>query len=67
VDKEAEMKKMKEELAYYEGFVKSVEKKLSNERFVAGAPPDVVEKEQQKKADGEAKIEQLLKSIAQLN
>jgi valyl-tRNA synthetase len=66
VDKEAELKRMKEELAYYEGFVSSVEKKLSNEKFVANANPEVVEKERQKKADGESKIEQLQKSIAQL-
>jgi valyl-tRNA synthetase len=67
VDKEAELKRMNEELVYYQGFVNSVEKKLSNEKFVANAHPDVVEKERQKKADGESKIEQLLKSIAQLN
>ena len=58
---------MKEELAYYKGFVMSVDKKLSNEKFVANASPHVVEKERQKKADGESKIEQLLKSIEQLN
>jgi valyl-tRNA synthetase len=58
---------MQEELAYYQGFVSSVDKKLSNEKFVANANPEVVEKERQKKADGESKIEQLLKSIAQLN
>ena len=67
IDKEAELARMKEELAYYQGFVISVDKKLSNEKFVAGAPADVVEKERQKKADGEAKIEQLLRSIASLN
>ena len=67
VDKEAELKRMNEELAYYVGFVSSVEKKLSNEKFVANAHPDVVEKERQKKADGESKIEQLQRSIAQLN
>jgi valyl-tRNA synthetase len=67
VDKEAELKRMQEELAYYQGFVSSVDKKLSNEKFVANANPEVVEKERQKKADGESKIEQLLKSIAQLN
>ena len=67
VDKEAELKRMNEELEYYRGFVTSVEKKLSNEKFVANANPEVVEKERQKKADGESKIEQLLQSIAQLN
>jgi valyl-tRNA synthetase len=58
---------MNEELAYYEGFVTSVDKKLSNEKFVANASAEVVEKERQKKADGESKIEQLKRSIAQLN
>ncbi len=67
IDKEAELKKMQEELAYYQGFVQSVDKKLSNEKFVANASPDVVEKERQKKADGESKIEQLQRSIEQLN
>ena len=67
VDREAELKRLNEELAYFVGFVSSVEKKLSNEKFVANAHPDVVEKERQKKADGESKIEQLQKSIAQLN
>jgi len=67
VDKEAELKRLKEELDYFVGFVNSVEKKLSNEKFVSNAHPDVVEKERQKKADGESKIEQLQKSIAQLN
>jgi valyl-tRNA synthetase len=67
VDKEAELIRMKEELAYYQGFVSSVEKKLSNEKFVANAKAEVVENERQKKADGEAKIEQLLRSIANMN
>lgn len=66
IDKEAEIKRMKEELAYYQGFVTSVDKKLSNEKFVANASAEVVEKERQKKADGESKIEQLRMSIAQL-
>lgn len=67
VDKDAELKRMKEELAYFEGFVASVDKKLGNEKFVANANPEVVEKERQKRADGVSKIEQLQKSIAQLN
>ena len=67
VDKEAELNRMKEELAYYQGFVSSVDKKLSNEKFVSNAKAEVVENERKKKADGEAKIEQLLRSIANLN
>jgi valyl-tRNA synthetase len=66
VDKASEIKRMEEEIAYYEGFLKSVEKKLGNEKFVANAHPDVVEKEKQKQADGLSKIEQLRKSIEQL-
>ncbi len=66
IDKEMEIKRMREELAYFEGFVNSVDKKLSNEKFVSNAHPDVVEKERQKKADGLVKIEQLQKSISQL-
>ncbi len=67
IDKDAELKRMKEELSYYQGFIVSVDKKLSNEKFVANASQDVVDKERQKKADGESKIEQLLKSIEMLN
>ncbi len=67
VDKAAELVRMKEELAYYQGFVSSVEKKLNNEKFMANAKTEVVENERQKKADGEAKIAQLLKSIENLN
>ena len=66
IDSEAELKRMQEELAYYEGFVNSVNKKLSNEKFVANAAPEIVEKERQKKWDGESKIEQLRKSIERL-
>ena len=57
VDLEAEKAKLMEELAYNEGFLKSVEKKLSNERFVSSAPAQVVEIERNKKKDAEAKIE----------
>ena len=56
VDVEAELKKLEEELNYTKGFLKSVEAKLSNERFVNGAPAAVVDKERKKKADAEAKI-----------
>ena len=56
VDVEAEIKKLEEELKYAQGFLKSVEAKLSNERFVNGAPAAVVDKERKKKADAEAKI-----------
>ena len=51
-----EKKKIEEELQYYRGFVDSVKKKLDNEKFVANAKPEIVEKERQKLADGYAKI-----------
>lgn len=57
INVETEIEKLKEELAYNEGFLKSVEKKLSNQGFVSGAPKKVVEMEQKKKSDAEAKIE----------
>lgn len=66
VDIEAETEKLKEELKYTQGFLISVDKKLSNERFVGGAPADVVEKERKKKSDAEARIaviEQQIKSL----
>ncbi|MDP2176504.1 MAG: valine--tRNA ligase [Bacteroidota bacterium] len=56
IDEAEELKKKMEELAYLEGFLKSVESKLNNEKFVANAKPDVIEKERQKKADAEDKI-----------
>lgn len=66
VDLEAEREKLEKELAYFQGFVKSVEKKLSNERFVSGAPEQVVERERQKLADGYAKIKILQENLANL-
>ncbi|PIA79531.1 valine--tRNA ligase [Gaetbulibacter sp. 4G1] len=67
IDVEAEVKKLTEELNYTEGFLKSVQKKLSNERFVAGAPEQVVASEKKKEADALAKIETLKTSLASLN
>jgi valyl-tRNA synthetase len=66
IDVEAEIKKLTEELSYTEGFLKSVQKKLSNERFVAGAPEQVVASEKKKEADALAKIETLKASLASL-
>lgn len=48
--------KLEKDLAYLQGFLKSVEAKLANEKFVSNAKPDLIEKERQKKADAEAKI-----------
>ncbi len=62
-----EVAKLTEELSYTEGFLKSVQKKLSNERFVAGAPEQVVASEKKKEADALAKIETLKASLSSLN
>ena len=56
VDMAAEAEKAKAEIARLEGFLKGIEKKLSNEKFVANAPAAVVEMEKKKKADAETKI-----------
>jgi valyl-tRNA synthetase len=56
VDVSEEIRKLEEEISYTRGFLESVQKKLSNERFVSGAPQDVVEKEKQKQADAESRI-----------
>lgn len=66
LDAGEELKKLEEELAYTRGFLKSVQKKLSNERFVQNAPEQVVEKEQQKMADAEGKIEVLEAQIEKI-
>jgi len=65
-DPETERKKMEEELQYMKGFLASVEKKLSNERFVANAPEKVVAMEQKKVADAKEKIALLEKSLLAL-
>lgn len=59
IDTEAEKAKIMEELNYTKGFLASVTKKLSNERFVNNAPEKVVAMEQKKKTDAEAKIAEL--------
>lgn len=66
VDVEEEIKKLKEELKYTEGFLKSVQGKLSNERFVNNAPEQVVAVEKKKEADALAKIETIKASLAAL-
>ena len=66
IDKDAELKKLEEELTYTQGFLQSVMKKLSNERFVNGAPEKVVAIERQKQADAEQKIKALEEQIKTL-
>jgi valyl-tRNA synthetase len=66
VDVEAEIQKMEEELTYTKGFLKSVQGKLSNERFVAGAPAQVLELERKKEADALGKIQLLEEKLTSL-
>ncbi|MCO7318352.1 valine--tRNA ligase [Riemerella anatipestifer] len=66
LDLEEEKKKTEEELSYLKGFLASVEKKLSNEKFVSGAPEKVVEMERKKQKDAQDKIallEEKLKTL----
>jgi valyl-tRNA synthetase len=63
IDEEEERKKLEEELKYTEGFLKSVQKKLSNERFVNNAPEQVVAMEKKKEADALEKINMLKKRL----
>ncbi len=64
LDVDAEIARLEEELKYQQGFLNSVMKKLSNERFVNNAPEKVVAIEKQKQADAETKIKAIQESIA---
>ncbi|MBK9336906.1 MAG: valine--tRNA ligase [Lewinellaceae bacterium] len=66
IDVEAERAKIQQELGYQRGFLKSIEAKLANERFVAGAPAAVVDNERQKQADALARIGILEESLVRL-
>lgn len=66
IDVEAEIAKLTAELVYTQGFLKSVQNKLANEKFVAGAPEKVLAIERQKEADALAKIEMIEHSLAGL-
>jgi valyl-tRNA synthetase len=66
VNLEEEKENLRKELEYTRGFLNSVMKKLSNERFVAGAPPQVIEMERKKQTDAEAKMKTLEDSLANL-
>ena len=63
IDLQAEIGKLKEELAYQKGFLASVQKKLSNERFVSNAPEKVISNERKKEADALAKIAMIEESL----
>ena len=66
IDVEEEIKKLEADLAYTRGFLASVDKKLSNERFIANAPEAVVANERKKKADAESKIATMEQALQQL-
>lgn len=67
VDLEAEKAKIKEELDYTKGFLQSVLKKLQNEKFVAGAPEQVLTMERKKESDALTKIKLLEEKLASMN
>ncbi|MBS3913161.1 MAG: valine--tRNA ligase [Bacteroidetes bacterium] len=66
IDAEKEKLRLGEELEYLQGFLNSVNVKLKNERFVANAKPEIVEKEKQKRADAEQKIVLLRNQLERL-
>lgn len=66
IDLDAERERLNKELAYYQGFLKSVDAKLSNERFVQNAKPEIITNERNKKADAESKIRIILENLAVL-
>jgi valyl-tRNA synthetase len=65
-DTEAQRLALQKEIDYQRGFLNAVNSKLNNDRFVNSAPPQVVEMERKKKADAEAKIKALEKSLREL-
>jgi len=64
---EGQREQLEKDLNYYKGFLQSIEKKLTNDRFVQNARPEVVELEQKKKADSLAKIRLLEESLSRLS
>ncbi|WP_162128346.1 valine--tRNA ligase [Flavobacterium phycosphaerae] len=66
IDVAAEIIKLTEELKYNQGFLRSVQSKLANEKFVAGAPEQVIANERKKEADALAKIATIEQSLASL-
>ncbi len=64
---EEEREKLNKELEYLRGFVSSTEKKLSNERFVSNANPEVVARERKKLEDGISKLASVEGALARLN
>lgn len=67
IDVSDQIEKIKAEIDYLNGFIVSVNKKLSNEKFVSGAPEAVVDKEKKKRSDAEEKINMLTAQLSQLS
>lgn len=67
IDVDAEKEKIEKELEYTKGFLTSVQRKLQNEKFVSGAPEQVVQLEKKKEADALDKIAILEDKLANLN
>ncbi|SEQ93743.1 valine--tRNA ligase [Pedobacter rhizosphaerae] len=66
IDVDAERERLNADLVYLQGFLKAVDAKLNNERFVQNAKPEIVDNERNKKADAEAKIKIIEESLAML-
>lgn len=67
LDTKEEKERLLKEIDYHKGFLKSVQAKLANERFVANAKPEIVQKEKDKESDAEAKIAALEKQLKSLS
>ena len=66
INAEEEKERIAKELEYNQGFLKSVQAKLANEKFVANAKPELIELEKKKKADAESKIKTLTEQLSSL-
>lgn len=66
IDRIAQKEELLKELEYHNGFLKSVDKKLNNERFIQNAKPEVIDLEKKKRADAEAKIKAIEQSLSSL-
>jgi valyl-tRNA synthetase len=66
LDTEAEKEALQKDLEYNQGFKRSVESKLANEKFVANAKPEIIERERAKLADAEAKIKVIEEALGKL-
>ena len=64
---EEELKKLREDLAYQQKFVASIQQKLSNEKFVQNAPESVIALERKKQADGEARVKAIEEQLLMIN